>query len=86
MPVTFVENHLHFNSHITNICYIILMINHIPVPNVVELLKNYQLYKIMKEFIAENVLLLAKLVEKASGREFHIWYTGNYFSKTLIIF
>ena len=77
MPATFVESHLHFNNPITNICYTILMISPTHVLNVVGLLRNFQLYKIMKEFTVENDHLLVKLVEKVLDKEFLIWCIGN---------
>ena len=77
MLAIFVENHSHFNSLITSTCCTILTINHILALNVGELSKNCLPYKITKEFIPENDLLLAKHVENHSDNESLTWCIGN---------
>ena len=77
MLAIFAVKTLLFNSPITSICCIIRTTNRTPAPNVAELLKNCQPYKIMSESIAENVLLPAKPAGKVSDKGSLIWFIGK---------
>ena len=78
MLATFAANLSLSNSLITNTCCTTPMINHIHAHNVEGLSKNYQRYKIMKEYIVVNDLLPVKHVEKVSGKGYHTLFIGMY--------
>ena len=77
MHATSVVNLSLSNSLIISICFITLMTSPTHVHNVDELSKNCLHYKIMKEFIVVNVHLHVRHVEKVSGKESHILFTGK---------
>lgn len=80
MPVIFVASLSHFNNPTISTCFTTPTTNPTRVLNVAGLLKSFQLYKIMNEFILVNGLLPVKLVARVSGKEFHTWFTGTLIS------
>ena len=81
MHATSVVNLSLSNSLIISICFITLMTSPTRVHNVDELSKNCLHYKIMKEFIVVNGHLPVRHVEKVSGKESHILFTGKFCEK-----